>query len=699
MKVIDKIIIKCSSGYGCLEEAFSDCIIVERNKISYSYKPVMPSEHNMEENWVYENSNQNNIDLFNKLETAVLAVIHDPVEDNYEDTGSVEFDVLYADKTVWNKIFWVPTDIFENVFSILKEMIPPGVLVPIALESPFEHEVCYPMWNEENDYLITDADVLLKEDETVGSHNCFRWAYSINTAVGLYRRSDLQYVQRESVHRLNNGQTFSFSSKEELPACLMLDNGIELKCVMEDVTIWAIGYYESFMLITANETNKTYIIDSRGILFQLPCTYVPQKTYDNGGKVSKKRREGFFLINDEAKVYYRSLEERLLFEQRSKANTDAVFNEEFNKFVRLNAHNDNGYLYLTAGNSKCSALVSFFTDNGMEYEVVPNVFCDDDTLNVRIPLTGSNTDREDVHFLCAKYENNYSIYNIPFTQIGGGLTFPAKWKQKFYDNGFYLPKGKEAMIYSVVDTLKLALGTDDDYEVFKKSLSKVSRLMSKGSSKLNNNMFTKNYLLYPGDPRVNDKYVSDRLDYINELLGSCPDLIEKISYAAVNAPDDEEDLLWGRQKHFSMELYSKAYEISKKQYRDKLQTFESDCLATISESGKKISRWVNESNLFSTVIKEYHDAIYQYRSEWLGMQSLDVFIPSIRVAIEYQGEQHYHPVEIFGGEEGYKNTVERDRKKELLCEKNGVKLIHWKYDEIISKGKLKERINAILQNE
>ena len=49
MKVIDKIIIKCSSGYGCLEEAFSDCIIVERNKISYSYKPVMPSEHNMEE--------------------------------------------------------------------------------------------------------------------------------------------------------------------------------------------------------------------------------------------------------------------------------------------------------------------------------------------------------------------------------------------------------------------------------------------------------------------------------------------------------------------------------------------------------------------------------------------------------------------------------------------------------------------------
>ena len=43
MKVIDKIIIKCSSGYGCLEEAFSDCIIVERNKISYSYKPVMPS--------------------------------------------------------------------------------------------------------------------------------------------------------------------------------------------------------------------------------------------------------------------------------------------------------------------------------------------------------------------------------------------------------------------------------------------------------------------------------------------------------------------------------------------------------------------------------------------------------------------------------------------------------------------------------
>lgn len=700
MERIERIIIKCSSGYCCIDDAFNDCMIIEKNRISYSYKPVMPLDNTIEEKWEYDNQNKNYNGLFCKLEQAVLKVIHTPMEYDSKDTGSVEFDVFFTDETIWNKTFWAPTDTFENVFSILKEMIPSGVLVPTALHMPFEHEEeRYPIWDEERDYLITNADVLLKKGETAYSHDYFRWAYSINTAAGLYRKSDIQYVQKESVQRLNNGQLFSVSSKEELPACLVLDNGIELKYVMENVTIWTTGYYKSFMLVTSNETNTTYIVDSRGILFQLPCTYVPQNTYDNGGKISKDRRNGYFLVNNELKVYYRSLEERLLFKQRSKANTDAVFNKEFNRFVRSNAHNENGYLYLTAGHTKCGALVSYFANNGMEYEIVPNLFSDDDTLNVRIPLTGSNAYREDVHFLCAKYENNYSIYNIPFTQVGGGLNFPPKWKRKFYDNGFNLPKEKEAMVYSVVDTLRLTLGTDDDYEVFKKSLSKVSRLMSKGSSKLKHNMFTNKYLLYPGDSGVNDKYVSDRLDYINELLGSCPDLTEKISYAAVHAPDEEEDLLWGRQKHFSMELYSKAYVISKKQYRDKLQAFESDCLAKISASGKKISRWVNESNLFSTVIKEYPNAIYQYRSEWLGMQSLDVFIPSIRVAIEYQGEQHYRPVEIFGGEEGYKDTVERDKRKEILCEENGVKLIHWKFDEIISRGKLKNRIENILQSE
>ena len=48
-------------------------------------------------------------------------------------------------------------------------------------------------------------------------------------------------------------------------------------------------------------------------------------------------------------------------------------------------------------------------------------------------------------------------------------------------------------------------------------------------------------------------------------------------------------------------------------------------------------KWKHELSLFQAVRKLYPDTLYQYRPEWLGRQSLDIFVPSIRAGIEYQG--------------------------------------------------------------
>ena len=64
--------------------------------------------------------------------------------------------------------------------------------------------------------------------------------------------------------------------------------------------------------------------------------------------------------------------------------------------------------------------------------------------------------------------------------------------------------------------------------------------------------------------------------------------------------------------------------------------------------------------------------------------------------IEYQGIQHYQPVEIFGGIEGYNQTTERDARKSVLCQKNGVKVIYWKYDEPITSKLLKEKLSDVI---
>ena len=111
--------------------------------------------------------------------------------------------------------------------------------------------------------------------------------------------------------------------------------------------------------------------------------------------------------------------------------------------------------------------------------------------------------------------------------------------------------------------------------------------------------------------------------------------------------------------------------------------------------GLKIAKWKNESNLFVIVAKEYPDAIYQYHCDWLGLQSLDICIPSLKIGIEYQGEQHFRPIDFFGGEKAYREVVKRDKKKAELCLANGVKLLYWNYDEPISKTKLIQKINNI----
>lgn len=95
----------------------------------------------------------------------------------------------------------------------------------------------------------------------------------------------------------------------------------------------------------------------------------------------------------------------------------------------------------------------------------------------------------------------------------------------------------------------------------------------------------------------------------------------------------------------------------------------------------KPSQWKSEYRLYQYIKMFFADAIYQYRSDWLGSQSLDIYIPSIQFAIEYQGKQHYESLEYFGGDEALNEQKNRDKGKLEKCNKQGVKLLEWSYDE------------------
>ena len=103
-------------------------------------------------------------------------------------------------------------------------------------------------------------------------------------------------------------------------------------------------------------------------------------------------------------------------------------------------------------------------------------------------------------------------------------------------------------------------------------------------------------------------------------------------------------------------------------------------------------KWKHELSLFHTVRRLYPDTLYQYRPDWLGRQSLDLYIPSLRTAIEYQGIQHYLPVEFFGGEEALTQRRDLDRVKKELCAANSVRLIEWPYSLDPTEKNVKEML-------
>lgn len=92
-------------------------------------------------------------------------------------------------------------------------------------------------------------------------------------------------------------------------------------------------------------------------------------------------------------------------------------------------------------------------------------------------------------------------------------------------------------------------------------------------------------------------------------------------------------------------------------------------------------QFISETLLFKTVayLLNDHEVIHHYRSDWLGRQELDIFVPSLKLAIEYQGEQHFKPVDAWGGKDALKEGRRRDAEKRRKCERAGVKLIYFDY--------------------
>ncbi len=96
-----------------------------------------------------------------------------------------------------------------------------------------------------------------------------------------------------------------------------------------------------------------------------------------------------------------------------------------------------------------------------------------------------------------------------------------------------------------------------------------------------------------------------------------------------------------------------------------------------SRGEREIFNWLNNNSI-----------IFEQQKTFDGCKNkkllpFDFYLPQYNTCIEYDGEQHYYPINFFGGEERLKKNIQRDEIKTNYCFVNNIRLLRIRYDENI----------------
>ena len=102
-------------------------------------------------------------------------------------------------------------------------------------------------------------------------------------------------------------------------------------------------------------------------------------------------------------------------------------------------------------------------------------------------------------------------------------------------------------------------------------------------------------------------------------------------------------------------------------------------------------------NFVASFLKE-HSIEYEFQKRFKDCKDkralpFDFYIPALNSCIEFDGIQHFEPIDYFGGEKALKEVQRRDGIKTKYCKEKGIKLLRIRYDEDVE-----EKMKTILQN-
>lgn len=100
-----------------------------------------------------------------------------------------------------------------------------------------------------------------------------------------------------------------------------------------------------------------------------------------------------------------------------------------------------------------------------------------------------------------------------------------------------------------------------------------------------------------------------------------------------------------------------------------------------SKGVKLIESYLDEHEI--QYVREYrYDDLRSWRANI--MLPFDFYLPEFNILIEYDGEQHFRPTELFGGIESFNRLKENDKRKDAYATEKGITLLRIPYTKILS---------------
>ena len=406
----------------------------------------------------------------------------------------------------------------------------------------------YGVWDFENDIVVTKGKLLLPEKTAL---NYMGSAYAVETEVGIFYqkmckdgRFDLHLVDQ-------NG-----------------DNVYE-----EDIVVVASNLKYTCIVVHFERTGEYYLIDVRGKFFLLEVSNESLLPAQYDMKLDKAT--GFYLIGPRYSTRWmvRAVDKRKQFTRMLDSSATGVrtLNPSFRKL--FSKQNAGDYLYLTIMNSKKGRLISYLIENCLPYEEVPNIFMNDSSRNIRIPINAETLSKREMHFLLKKYSHAYAIEGIPIEKYIGSIQIGRKQKDSVKMAISEASETQFPKVQSVVGDLKLIYGYESDDEIFKKLLKRITNLFTDVSTIEYENYYDSLEFPYaefvPYERTEERELVKKRLEYINKCL----------------FPDKPITTIDGLSNVDFYSLYRDIYAAAKKFSKAELQVLE-DRIAEITERNK-----------------------------------------------------------------------------------------------------------------